>query len=79
MDGGKQVTVSLPETEQTAVTLAYTNQDSPNVTFIGCEKETQFNGGFILTGPPRCVPLRVSFDGKTERVVLSFGAGQCAT
>lgn len=78
VDGGKQVTISLPDSEPSNVALAYTDHDAPSVTFIGCERETQFNGGFMITGP-QCVPVQVHFDGKTERIVLSFGAGKCAT
>jgi hypothetical protein len=59
------------------------------VTFIACPKgtaaigppnaATQFNGGFIVSGP-RCVPIevRVGDNPTPDRRVFSFGKGDCA-
>lgn len=52
----------------------------PRVRFEPCggdQRETQFNGGFLVRGPG-CVPVEVRVDGGTPRfAVLSFGAGDC--
>lgn len=53
----------------------------PAVTFRGCVTSsvpTQFAGGFVVSGP-RCLPLDV-YSGsivEPERIVISFGAGEC--
>jgi hypothetical protein len=39
---------------------------------------TQFNGGFLLSGPS-CVPVVVTTsDGEVSQATLSFGAGRCS-
>lgn len=82
VDRGATVTVIIPSSERTRVSLLYTatsgeqptyrvNQGTKSMRFEACpDQPTQFNGGFVVAGP-RCVAVDVR-DEKRARTVRGW-------
>ncbi len=90
LEPDRQATVTLPPEERSEVALAYgdpharvrIDEGQYSVTFVACSPvpgappETFFNGGFLLRSP-QCVTLDLSYEDRTQRLVLPFGTVRC--